>query len=128
MRAVASHDGEQATNTPRLTGPSLQWMLNSAWPSNVWHLYDFFLVPDAGYHATRAACAALLHIQYSYDDAKVRARNDVWTVATLLEERGRSTCNVLISKHSTSFSFVSRPYRYGLSARSRLHQILRRGQ
>lgn len=27
----------------------IQWMLNNAWPSLIWHLYDYYLVPAGGY-------------------------------------------------------------------------------
>ena len=50
---------------------TIQWMLNSAWPSNVWHTYDYYLNPDASYAGTRAACAPPLHAMYSYDDSSV---------------------------------------------------------
>jgi exo-1,4-beta-D-glucosaminidase len=42
-------------------------MLNNAWPSMIWHLYDYYLDAGAGYFATKKACEPL-HIQYSYDD------------------------------------------------------------
>ena len=49
----------------------IQWMLNSAWPSNVWRLYDPMLNPSASYFAVKAACAEPLHVVYSYADASV---------------------------------------------------------
>ena len=27
----------------------IQWMLNNAWPSIIWHLYDYYLRPGGGY-------------------------------------------------------------------------------
>ncbi len=48
----------------------IQWMLNNAWPSIIWHLYDYYLRPGAGYFGTKKACEPL-HIQYSYDDQSV---------------------------------------------------------
>ena len=45
----------------------IQWMLNNAWPSLIWHLYDYYLVPGGGYFGTKRACE-MLHVQYSYDD------------------------------------------------------------
>ena len=45
----------------------IQWMLNNAWPSMIWHLYDYYLDAGAGYFGTKKACEPL-HIQYSYDD------------------------------------------------------------
>jgi exo-1,4-beta-D-glucosaminidase len=48
----------------------IQWMLNNAWPSMIWHLYDYFLRPGGGYFGAKKACEPL-HIQYSYDDSSV---------------------------------------------------------
>ena len=31
----------------------IQWMLNNAWPSLIWHLYDYYLVPAGGYSARK---------------------------------------------------------------------------
>jgi len=48
----------------------IQWMLNNAWPSLIWHLYDYYLMPAGGYFGTKKACEPV-HIQYSYDDKTV---------------------------------------------------------
>lgn len=48
----------------------IQWMLNNAWPSLIWHLYDYFLRPGGGYFGTRKANEPL-HAQYSYDDQSI---------------------------------------------------------
>jgi exo-1,4-beta-D-glucosaminidase len=55
----------------------IQWMLNNAWPSMIWHLYDYYLDADAGYFATRKACEPL-HIQYSYDDRSILVVNSTY--------------------------------------------------
>jgi len=39
---------------PQSTG-IIQWMLNSAWPSFYWQLYDYYLLPTSSYYATRKA-------------------------------------------------------------------------
>src|SRR5262249_12315672 len=44
----------------------IYWMLNNAWPSLHWHLYDYFLNPAGAYFGARTANEPL-HIQYSYD-------------------------------------------------------------
>ena len=31
----------------------IQWMMNNAWPSLIWHLYDYNLEPAGGYLAPR---------------------------------------------------------------------------
>jgi exo-1,4-beta-D-glucosaminidase len=70
-----AYDGERAMfeafarNKYKSTGV-IQWMLNNAWPSVIWHLYDYYLQPAAGYFGTKKACEPL-HIQYSYDDRSV---------------------------------------------------------
>ena len=52
----------------------IQWMLNNAWPSLIWHLYDYYLMPAGGYFGTKKACEPI-HVQYSYDDKSVLAVN-----------------------------------------------------
>jgi len=52
----------------------IQWMLNNAWPSLIWHLYDYYLVPAGGYFGTKRACE-IAHVQYSYDDDSVAVIN-----------------------------------------------------
>src|ERR1700750_2348409 len=53
----------------------IQWMLNNAWPSLIWHLYDYYLLPGGGYFGTKHACEPV-HVQYSYDDRSVVAVNN----------------------------------------------------
>ena len=48
----------------------IQWMLNNAWPSMIWHLYDYYLMPGGGYFGTKAACEPV-HVQYSYSDSSI---------------------------------------------------------
>ena len=55
----------------------IQWMLNNAWPSVIWHLYDYYLRPGGGYFGTKKACEPL-HIQYSYDDRSVLVVNSFY--------------------------------------------------
>ncbi len=52
----------------------IQWMMNNAWPSMIWHLYDYYLRPGGGYFGAKKACEPL-HIQYSYDDRSVAVVN-----------------------------------------------------
>ncbi len=52
----------------------IQWMLHNAWPSLIWHLYDYYLVPGGGYFGTKRACE-MVHVQYSYDDDSVAVIN-----------------------------------------------------
>ena len=55
----------------------IQWMLNNAWPSMIWHLYDYYLDADAGYFATKKACEPL-HIQYLYDNHSIAVVNSTY--------------------------------------------------
>jgi exo-1,4-beta-D-glucosaminidase len=55
----------------------VQWMLNNAWPSMIWHLYDYYLDAGAGYFATKKACEPV-HIQYSYDDRSIVVINSTY--------------------------------------------------
>ena len=58
------YDGTRAmfdafrVNQPGTTG-LIQWMLNSAWPSMYWQLYDYYLIPTAGYYAVKKACSPI---------------------------------------------------------------------
>jgi exo-1,4-beta-D-glucosaminidase len=55
----------------------IQWMLNNSWPSLIWHLYDYYLVPAGGYFGTKKAMEPV-HVQYSYDDNSVAVVNDTY--------------------------------------------------
>jgi exo-1,4-beta-D-glucosaminidase len=57
----------------------IQWMLNNAWPSMIWHLYDFYLRPGGGYFGAKIAMEAL-HPLYSYDD------RSIWVVSSQYED------------------------------------------
>ena len=48
----------------------IQWMLNNAWPSLIWHLYDSYLRPSGSYYGVKKANEPV-HIQYSYDDRSI---------------------------------------------------------
>ncbi len=61
----------------------IQWMLNNAWPSMIWHLYDYYLDTGGGYFGTKKACEPL-HIQYSYDDRAIDVVNSTYADATNL--------------------------------------------
>jgi exo-1,4-beta-D-glucosaminidase len=77
---AAAYDGERAMfeaygrNKYVSTGV-IQWMLNNAWPSLIWHLYDYYLVPGGGYFGTKKAMEPV-HVQYGYDDQSVAVVNE----------------------------------------------------
>jgi exo-1,4-beta-D-glucosaminidase len=58
----------------------IQWMLNNSWPSNIWHLFDYYLDAGGGYYGTKKACE-LLHVQYSYDDHSIYVVNSLYEAA-----------------------------------------------
>jgi exo-1,4-beta-D-glucosaminidase len=60
----------------------IYWMLNNAWPSLHWHLYDYFLNPAGAYFGARKANEPV-HIQYSYDTRTIMLVNH-----TLISEHG----------------------------------------
>lgn len=74
------YDGTRAmfegfrVNVPKSTG-LIQWMLNSAWPSLYWQLYDWYLVPTASYWSVKKACMPQQLI-YNYGDKHIYAVND----------------------------------------------------
>ena len=53
----------------------IQWMLNNAWPSMIWHLYDWYLRPAGGYFGAKRAMEPR-HPGYGYDD------RSVWVVSS----------------------------------------------
>ena len=57
----------------------IQWMLNNAWPSMIWHLYDYYLRPAGGYFGAKRSMEAL-HPIYGYDD------NSIWVVSSQYED------------------------------------------
>jgi exo-1,4-beta-D-glucosaminidase len=56
----------------------IYWMLNNAWPSLHWHLYDYFLNPGGAYFGARVANEPV-HIQYSYDTRTIMLVNHTLT-------------------------------------------------
>jgi exo-1,4-beta-D-glucosaminidase len=60
----------------------IQWMLNNAWPSMIWHLYDYYLRPAGGYFGAKRALEDL-HPIYGYDD------HSIWVVSRPYTEAKR---------------------------------------
>lgn len=61
-------------NRPQSTG-LIQWMLNSAWPSFYWQLYDFELIPTPAYFAVKKALQPIQMV-YNYGDRMVAISNE----------------------------------------------------
>ena len=64
----------------------IQWMLNNAWPSMIWHLYDYYLDAGGGYFGAKKACEPV-HIQYSYDDHSIVVVNSTYEAVSGLHAR-----------------------------------------
>jgi exo-1,4-beta-D-glucosaminidase len=61
-------------NPGKATG-IVQWMLNSAWPSVYWQLFDYYKVPVASYYGVKRGNSPLQLI-YNYKDNAVYAVNE----------------------------------------------------
>jgi exo-1,4-beta-D-glucosaminidase len=79
FEAFGRNKYEQATGV-------IHWKLNGAWPSLIWNLYGYDLVPGGAYFGVKKA-NEILHIQYSYDDRSVVVVNDGPTAITGLHAR-----------------------------------------
>lgn len=71
-------------NIGKATG-IVNWMLNSAWPSLYWQLYDWYGVPTAGYYGVKHACAPVQLI-YDYGSGEIVAVNDAVPTAAYRAE------------------------------------------
>jgi exo-1,4-beta-D-glucosaminidase len=58
----------------RATG-LVHWLLNNSWPSLIWHLYDYSLLPAASFYGARKANEPL-HPVLAYDDRSVQVVNN----------------------------------------------------
>ncbi|MBN1780824.1 hypothetical protein JW948_06855 [bacterium] len=66
------------------------WKFNASWPSLTWQLFDWYMVPNAGFHAVQNACRPV-HVQWNRDSGSVSVIN------TGLDafDSGRLTASVL---------------------------------
>ena len=76
---LMAYEGERAmfeaySRNKYTTTGVIQWMLNNAWPSLIWHLYDYYLQPAGGYFGAKKALEPL-HVLYSYTDRAVDVVN-----------------------------------------------------
>ena len=82
------YDGTRAmfesfrVRVPVATG-IVQWMLNSAWPSLYWQLYDWYGVPTAAYYGVKKGCEPM-QLLFDYKDRKVYAVNESAADAALI--------------------------------------------
>ena len=87
-----------AVNKYHATGV-VQWMYNSAWPTLYWQLFDYYLMPNGAYFATKKAAAPLLPI-YNYDDQNIYLNND------FLESRDDLTLKTTVMDLSSNVLFA----------------------
>jgi exo-1,4-beta-D-glucosaminidase len=79
----------------------IQWMLNNAWPSTIWHLYDYYLRPGGGYFGAKIAMEPL-HPIYSPLD------RTIWVVSSQYKNAPRLTLQAKVynldmtAKYATS--------------------------
>jgi exo-1,4-beta-D-glucosaminidase len=61
----------------KYTGTSgiVHWLLNNSWPSLIWHLYDWSLVPAASFYGAKKANEPI-HAVFAYDDRSVFVVNN----------------------------------------------------
>ncbi len=82
LSQVMAYEGERSMfeayshNKYTSTGV-IQWMLNNAWPSLIWHLYDYYLMPAGGYFGAKKACEPV-HALYAHDDHSVYLVNSTY--------------------------------------------------
>jgi exo-1,4-beta-D-glucosaminidase len=79
---VLAYEGERAMfeaygRNKYISTGVIQWMLNNAWPSMIWHLYDYYLRPGGSYFGAKKGCE-YLHVQYSYDDQSIVVVNSYY--------------------------------------------------
>ncbi|MDR0431657.1 MAG: glycoside hydrolase family 2 [Tannerellaceae bacterium] len=81
----------------------VQWMLNSAWPSMYWQLYDYFKIPVAAYYGVKKANKPIQLI-YNYKDNGVYAVNETGLAAedvTIIIRGLATNSNVLFDGKKT---------------------------
>jgi hypothetical protein len=86
-------------------GGVMLWKLNAAFPSIVWQIYDWYLMPNAGYYFMQNACEPM-HVQFNYDDSAVAvinrtyiAKPNLTATASLYDLNGK-----LLSQNSVDVS------------------------
>ena len=67
-------------NAYSLAQGTIFWMMNNAWPSVHWNLYDYYFKPGGGYFGTKKALEPI-HILYDYNTANVKVFNATLSAA-----------------------------------------------
>ncbi|GAA2784634.1 glycoside hydrolase family 2 protein [Crossiella cryophila] len=73
-RAQFEAFGRDWSDTNKPATGVIYWMLNNAWPTMYWHLYDYYLATGGSYFGAKTALRPL-HVQYSYDDKSIAVVN-----------------------------------------------------
>ncbi len=73
-RAQFEAYGRDFTDPANPSTGVIYWMLNNAWPTLYWHLFDHTLGTGGSYFGTKTALRPI-HVQYSYDDHSVAVVN-----------------------------------------------------
>ena len=89
------------------SGGVIQWMLDNAWPSMIWHLYDWYLRPGGGYFGAKTALQALDPV-YGYDDNSIYVVNSRFEPATGLHVQTK-VLNLDMSEKFSNESTVDVP-------------------
>lgn len=66
--------GDNFTDSSNPSTGVIYWMLNNAWPTLYWHLYDYYLATAGSYFGAKTGLRPL-HAQYSYDDKSLAVMN-----------------------------------------------------
>lgn len=91
---------EAANSRISENGGVMLWKLNAALPSVIWQIYDWYLLPNAGYYYMKKACEPL-HVQFNVNDSIVAVinrsrfnRQDLVASAVLYDINGRELAKV----------------------------------
>jgi len=96
-------------------GGVMLWKLNAAFPSVVWQVYDWFLMPNSGYYFMQNACEPV-HIQLNLNNNKIIVLNRTYKhVSGLtaqvnvysLDSKSISSENVNVSLAATDIKEIS---------------------
>ncbi|KFX96242.1 hypothetical protein V490_03437 [Pseudogymnoascus sp. VKM F-3557] len=81
-------------NADRPSTGIIYWMLNNAWPSLHWSLFDYYLKPAGSYFGAKIGGRAE-HVAFGYGSAK----GDVWLINHTLDKKGARSIKIdLLSK------------------------------
>lgn len=122
---VASYESHRAmyeayTRNKYTSTGVIHWMLNNAFPSNIWHLYDYYLDHGGAYFGTKKAMEPV-HGMFSYHDRSIWAINNRYTTVNGLSATASvyntealllNTHTVPMASNSTGFLLLPDEARY----------------